>query len=74
MHSTEHPLLHVAQKQLDGLSGLGDVRDGAVFADDDAAVLYELELAWSADTVHKAAAQHEPNGMVHSKMAGSFSQ
>ena len=63
----EHPLVCAAQKRLDVLGGLGDVRDGAVLADHDAAVLYELELAWSADTVHEAAAQHEPNAMVHSK-------
>ena len=63
----EHPLLRAAQKRLDVLGGLGDVRDGAVLADHDAAVLYELELAWSAHTVHEAAAQHEPDAMVHSK-------
>ena len=63
----EHPLLRAAQKRLDVLGGLGDVRDGAVLADHDAAVLYELELTWSAHTVHEAAAQHEPNAMLHSK-------
>ena len=70
MSKCDHPLVRAAQKYLYGLGGLGDVRDGAVLAHDDAAVLYELELAWSAHTVHEAAAQHEPS--AHHK-AGSSS-